>query len=113
MNSEGEDDMSETRTVSKYFAQTHPRHAAMAKRKIANDMTVVPKNSRQATCNVEGDDQSVLSADTSDIDDDDWYHSDDGSVSKVYWDFVAKHGTCMMKNYFPDNEKCDRCFWFG
>jgi hypothetical protein len=114
-DTEGEDesdtDGAEQETISKYFSQ--PRHAGMAKRKNADDTMLAPKRSRQATHDQRGIEQNDSSSDSSDENDDSWYYSDDGSVSQAYWDFVAKHGARKMKNYLPDDEKCDKCFRFG
>ena len=93
---------------SKYFGQL--RHAGMAKRKTVDDAIRAPKTSRKATHDQVDSDQNGMSSEQSDIEDDSWYYSDDGKISRTYWDFVAKHGNRRMKNYLPDDKKCDRCF---
>jgi hypothetical protein len=34
-------------------------------------------------------------------------------ASQAYWDFVSKYGSRTMKNYLPDDDKCDHCFRYG
>jgi hypothetical protein len=97
--------------VSKYFAQSG--HAGMAKRKIADNTMVAPEGSRQATHDQGDADQNDSSSETSDASNDSWYYSDDGKVSRAYWNFVSKHGGHHMKNYLPNDDKCDRCFRNG
>jgi hypothetical protein len=108
---ESDDGTAGPEITSKYFNQF--RHAGMAKRKNAEDTMIAPKRSRQATHDQAHINQNDASSETSDVNDDSWYYSEDDKVSQAYWDFVAKHGSRMMKNYFPDDEKCDRCFRFG
>ena len=98
-------------TTSKYF--DHFRHAGIAKRKIAEDTVVAPKRSRQATYDQSGADQNESSSEASDANKDSWYYSDDGNISRPYWDFVAEHGAKHMKNYMPNDAKCDCCFRHG
>ena len=109
-DTEGEDESdterAEPEIISKYFGQS--RHAGMAKRKNADDTIMAPKRSRQDTQDQGSADQSDS---YSEANDDSWYYSDDGKVSQAYWDFVAKHG--RIKNYLPDDNKCDRCFRNG
>jgi len=97
--------------TSKYFAQ--PRHAGMAKRKFPDNTTTVLKKSRQDTHALDDVNKSNPPSEELDMNDDSWYYSDDGTVSRAYWDFVAKHGQPGLKNYVPDDGKCDHCFRFA
>lgn len=108
-----DDDISDRGITSRYFAQTGPPYASVAKKRIKHDAIFGPKDSRQATHGVNTDGRIDSSTDASDTEDDNWYYSDDGSASTEYRNFVAKHGNRLMKNYLPDQEKCDRCFRFG
>jgi len=98
-------------TTSKYFDQS--RHVGMAKRKIVDDVMVAPTKSRSATHDSSADKQNSSLSDIPDQNDDSWYHSDNGKVSRIYWEFVAKHGRTDTKTYLPDNDKCDFCFRKG
>ncbi|KAF2175900.1 hypothetical protein K469DRAFT_683368 [Zopfia rhizophila CBS 207.26] len=108
---EGDADEEGPAAVSKYF--NHFRHAGMAKRRIADDTMVAPKRSRRATHDRGGTNQIDSPSETSDVNNDSWYYSDDGEVSRAYWDFVAKHGGHNMKTYLLNDDKCDRCFRNG
>ncbi|CAN9241551.1 unnamed protein product, partial [Alternaria alternata] len=109
--SESDSDTSGPAVVSHYFAQ--PRHAGMAKRKMRDDIVLAPKQSRKATHDVENVSEGQSYSDESSAEEDSWYYSDDGTVSQAYWNFVANHGNRTMKNYLPDDDKCDKCFRFG
>ncbi|KFZ24291.1 hypothetical protein V502_01231 [Pseudogymnoascus sp. VKM F-4520 (FW-2644)] len=111
IESESDDDTAGPAGVSKYFIR--PRHAGMAKLKTGDNTVLAPEQNRQATHDVDNVDKGQSSSEDSDIADESWYYSDDGSVSQAYWNFVAKHGARTMKNYLPDDEKCDKCFRFG
>jgi hypothetical protein len=108
---ESKDDITGPETVSKYFARH--RHAGMAKRKVIDDAVVAPKGSLLATHDGDNTNQDNLSSEEPDTEDDSWYYSDDGKVSQTYWDFAAKQGRPDVKNYLPDDDKCDRCFRYG
>lgn len=97
--------------VSKYFNQS--KHAGMAKRKFPDDPIVAPRKSRRATHGQRDINLEHSDSDLSDLNDDSWYHSEDGKVSQAYWQFVAKRGGGHMKNFLPDDDKCDRCFRTG
>jgi hypothetical protein len=113
-NADGEDE-SDTETgpaiTSKYFDQ--PRCAGMAKRKFPEGAMVVLKKSRQATHDLGFVGQNDSSSETPDENNDSWYYSDNGKVSQTYWDFVAKYGIRMKKQYLPDKDKCNYCFRYG
>ena len=114
---ESEDDDLEPQIVSRYFQQ--PGHAGMAKRKIMDDTTLAPERSRQATYGAGDVEQNNQSSEETDTEDDSWYYSDDGTISHAYWDFAARHGQRgknhrdIIKNYLPDDNKCDYCFRTG
>lgn len=105
---ESEMEAGEHAVVSRYFA--HPRHANMAKRKNAQDKEVMPKKRRLATHETNESSAEFLSSATSEDDSDSWYYSDSGKISQRYLDFAKKHGHHRMKPYFPDKDKCDKCF---
>ena len=97
--------------TSKFFDQVG--HAGMAKCDTIQDSMVAPKGSRHAT-----HDRGNIAYDDSPSEDslansDSWYYSDDGNISRAYWDFVARHGGHHMKNFLPNEDKCDRCFRNG
>jgi hypothetical protein len=98
-------------TMSKYFNQY--KHAGMAKRKAPNDPIVAPRKSRRATHGLRDIELDHSDSDLSDSNADSWYYSEDGKISQGYWQFVAKHGGNHMKNFLPDDDKCDRCFRNG
>lgn len=106
-----EEEDSATAVMSKYF--NPPRHAGMAKRKVTDIPTVVPRKSRRATHDLLDVELAHSDSDFADSDDDSWYYSDDGKISRAYWQFVAKHGGNHMKTFLPDDGKCDRCFRNG
>ncbi|KGO69328.1 Integrase, catalytic core [Penicillium italicum] len=97
--------------VSKYFNQ--PKHAGMAKRKFPDDPIIAPRKSRRATHGQRDINLEHSDSDLSDLNDDSWYYSEDGKTSQSYWQFVAKHGGNHMKNFLPNDDKCDRCFRNG
>lgn len=114
---ESEDDHLEPQIVSRYFQQS--RHAGMAKRKITDDTTLDPEKSGQATHDAKDVEQNNQSSEETNTEDDSWYYSDDGTISQTYQDFVVRHGQRgknhrdMIKNYLPDDNKCDYCFRTG
>ena len=97
--------------TSKYFDR--PGHAGMVKRKNVDDVIIAPVKSRSATHNTGTMEQIDSISEISDQNDDLWYYSDNGEVSKTYWNFVTKHGRIGTKTYLPDNDKCDYCFRKG
>ena len=109
---DGDDESDEEATgsaiISKYFDQS--RHAGMAKREIADDTSVAPKKSRQATHDLVDNDKESSISDISDINDDSWYYSDDGKVSQAYLEFVSKYGNRQARTYYRDDDRCDRCY---
>jgi GAG-pre-integrase domain len=106
--SESEDDIARPGIMSRYFAQS--RHAAMVKRKRTDEIIPVPGKSRQVTHDVAEANPGDSSTDVSKDNDDSWYYSEDGKVSRAYWDFAARHGQHTTKTYLLDDSKCDRCF---
>lgn len=94
-----------TAVKSKYFEQDG--HAGMAKRKFTDETAkTLERRDRAAPAH-------SSSSEESDTTDDSWYFSDDGTVSWASWDFVAKYGQPGLKNYLPNDSKCDRCFRFA
>ncbi|KAJ5222193.1 uncharacterized protein N7469_008433 [Penicillium citrinum] len=100
-----EEEDSATAVMSKYF--NPPRHAGMAKRKVTDIPTVVPRKSRRATHDLLDVELAHSDSDFADSDDDSWYYSDDGKISRAYWQFVAKHGGNHMKTFLPDDGRKD------
>ena len=71
---------------------------------------MAPKKTRQATHDVGDVDQDASQSETSNMEDDSWYCSDDGKVSQAYLEFAAKHGSRPSRVYLPGDDKCDRFF---
>ncbi|KAJ5291444.1 transposon polyprotein reverse transcriptase [Penicillium angulare] len=81
--------------LSKYFNPS--KHAGMAKRKVTDIPTVAPRKSRRATHDSRDVELEQSDSDLVGSDDDSWYYSDDGKISRAYWQFVTKHGDILAR----------------